>query len=144
MSPALRIQHYVPQFYLRQFAQKKRKNYYIKCFDKTQLKSFVANINRIACEAYFFDPPKSNPSTEKWLARLEKRFAKSYYRLIQHQELKKLATCAILAYSSTLMFVFINMEIIIYPHLLIPFMLIAGLGIIFVAIYLVISNPPTT
>ncbi len=91
MFPAVRIQHYVPQFYLRQFAQKKGKNYYVKCFDKTELRSFVANINRVACEANFFDPPESNHTTERWLARLETRFAKSYHRLIGHQELKRLS-----------------------------------------------------
>ena len=62
----------------------------------------------------------------------------------RHRYYTKKATCAILAYSSTLLFVFINMEIVIYPHLLIPFILFASLGIIFVAIYLLISNPPTT
>ena len=91
MSSTVRIQHYVPQFYLRQFAQKKRKSYYIKCFDKSELKSFPANIRNIAGESYFFDPPGSNQPIEKWLARLERRFAKSYYRLIEHQKLKRLS-----------------------------------------------------
>ncbi len=91
MSSTVRIQHYVPQFYLRQFAQKKRKSYQIKCFDKSDLKSFTANTNKIACESYFFDPPGTNQPIEQWLARLERRFAKSYDRLIEHQKLKRLS-----------------------------------------------------
>ena len=91
MSPAVRIQHYIPQFYLKQFAQKKGRNYYIKCFDKSKLKSFQVNTQKIACESYFFDPPGTNQPIEKWLAEIETRFAKAYYSLIEHQELKRLS-----------------------------------------------------
>jgi hypothetical protein len=66
------------------------------------LKSFTANTNKIACESYFFDPPGSNQPIEKWLARLERRFAKSYDRLIEHQELKRLSTSDRVAISNFL------------------------------------------
>lgn len=102
MSSTVRIQHYVPQFYLRRFAKKKRNSYQIKCFDKSELKSFTVNTNKIACESYFFDPPGSNQPVERWLTRLEKRFAKSYDRLIEHQELEKLSSSDRVAISNFL------------------------------------------
>ena len=100
--PAFRIQHYVPQFCLKQFAEKKGKNYIITSFDKTKLRSFVVNINRIACESYFFDSSESNQQIEKLLTRLEKRFSKSYYRLIQYQELESLSASDRVAISNFL------------------------------------------
>ncbi|MHA1935105.1 MAG: DUF4238 domain-containing protein [Candidatus Thorarchaeota archaeon] len=98
----VRIQHYVPQFYLKQFSQRKRNSYYLKCFDKSELKSFTVNTTKIACESYFFDPPGSNQPVERWLTRLERRFAKSYDRLIEHQELKKLSSSDRVAISNFL------------------------------------------
>ena len=58
----------------------------------------------------------------------------------------KKATCAILAYSSSLLFIFsyLDLDIVIYPYLLIYFILITSFGIIIIAIYFLISNPPTT
>jgi hypothetical protein len=101
-SSTVRIQHYVPQFYLKQFSQRKRNSYYVKCFDKSKLKTFTVNTNKIACESYFFDPPGSNQPVERWLARIERRFAKSYDRLIELQELKRLSTSDRIAISNFL------------------------------------------
>ena len=69
-------------------------------------------------------------------------FFKKWGKARQRYFTKK-AALAILAYSSTLLVILFSMDIVIYPHLFVFFILIAGLGIIFVAIYLVISNPPT-
>ena len=61
----------------------------------------------------------------------------------RYRYFSKKAMCPILAYSSFLLLIFINLDIVINPHLLIPFILIASSGIFFIAIYLVLSNPPT-
>lgn len=78
-------------------------------------------MNRGLKDALFF---------KKWGAARQRYFTKK-------------AALAILAYSSSLLVVLFSLDIVIYPYLLISFILIASLGIIFIAIYIVISNPPT-
>ena len=78
-------------------------------------------MNRGLKDALFF---------KKWGAARQRYFTKK-------------AAVAILAYSSILLVVLFSMDIVIYPQLLITFILIAGFGLVFVVIYLVISNPPT-
>ena len=69
-------QHYVPKFYLKNFAIKKGpKTYMIQCFDKSNNKTFIANINDIAVEKYFYD--KEEPTaTENILSFLERESAR--------------------------------------------------------------------
>ncbi|MDR7665318.1 DUF4238 domain-containing protein [Methanosarcina sp. Z-7115] len=47
--------HYVPQFYLRQFSNKRGKEYYIYTFDKVFKKTFQTNVQNVCCEDYFND-----------------------------------------------------------------------------------------
>lgn len=47
--------HYVPQFYLRQFSNKRGKEYSIYTFDKILKKVFLTNIKKVCCEDYFND-----------------------------------------------------------------------------------------
>ena len=56
-----RRQHYVPRFYLRNFALKKKKGFTIRCFNKEKERSFEQNIVKVGMENYFYDkyaPPK--------------------------------------------------------------------------------------
>lgn len=48
-------QHYVPQFYLRNFASKRKKGYLICCFDKATKKTFKPNIRNVAQQTGFYD-----------------------------------------------------------------------------------------
>ena len=50
-----KVQHYVPQCYLRNFSTKARKGYLVGCFDKSSRKSFRANIKNVASQTKFYD-----------------------------------------------------------------------------------------
>jgi len=50
-----KAQHYVPQFYLRNFAVKRRKQFFICCYDKAAGKTLETNIKNIAQETKFYD-----------------------------------------------------------------------------------------
>lgn len=47
--------HYIPQFYLRQFSNKRGKDYSIYTFGKILKKIFPTNIKNVCCEDYFYD-----------------------------------------------------------------------------------------
>lgn len=74
MSNIVKNQHYVPQFYLNYFANKKRN---IFVYDKFELKSFPSNAKGIASEGYFYDIIKGETQTiEKILnAKYESAFS---------------------------------------------------------------------
>jgi hypothetical protein len=59
--PKVKLQHYVPQFYLKNFASKNKKTYSINCFDKINEKQFTSNVTNIACESYFYDKGNVQP-----------------------------------------------------------------------------------
>ena len=48
-------QHYVPQFYLKQWANNKEQIY---VYDKKQKKSFISNVKNIASSRFFYDFPE--------------------------------------------------------------------------------------
>lgn len=48
-------QHYVPQFYLKQFANFKKKSYYVETYDISQKRSFTTNTENIAAEINYND-----------------------------------------------------------------------------------------
>mgnify|MGYP001417968886 CR=1 FL=1 len=50
-----KAQHYVPQFYLRNFAIKHKKGSLIYCFDKVTRKTFRPNVKNIAHQTGFYD-----------------------------------------------------------------------------------------
>jgi hypothetical protein len=50
-----KAQHYVPQVYLRNFASKRKQEYFTCCFDKTTRKTFKPNIKNIANQTGFYD-----------------------------------------------------------------------------------------
>jgi len=78
-------QHYVPQFYLRNFSIG-RKGVQVYFFDKSKCISNVANIDRVACEKLFYDygAEDRNQIIENELAnRLEPKLKKAYSKLIK-------------------------------------------------------------
>ncbi len=50
-----KAQHYVPQFYLRNFAIKRKKGFFIYCFDKVTRKIFRPNVKNVANQTGFYD-----------------------------------------------------------------------------------------
>lgn len=82
----VRLQHYVPQFYLRNFALKKKKKYLINCFDKIAEKSFTSNVANIACESYFYDKGDFQP-LEKELGTLETKSSKIIRKIVKSKDL---------------------------------------------------------
>jgi len=50
-----RNQHFVPQFYLRRFANARKDQFFTNVFDKVSRKRFGANVRDIASETYFYD-----------------------------------------------------------------------------------------
>lgn len=89
MSTQVKLEHYVPQFYLRNFSIKNNgKNVF--CFDKTNLKKFISSIENIACEKYFYDFPIGDKTVEEKLADVEAIFSSAYEKLVANKDLNKL------------------------------------------------------
>ena len=92
MRNKIKIQHYVPRFYLRNFSVKKGKTYAIFCFDKVEGKIFYTNIERVGAEKYFYDADRdTNQTIEKAFGKVEVRFNEAYSRLIARENLSFLS-----------------------------------------------------
>lgn len=77
----VKLQHYVPQFYLRNFSVKKGKNNSIYCFDKFEDREFRQNVKNIACENYFYED-KGKQDLESDLSILEHDSSKIIRQII--------------------------------------------------------------
>lgn len=82
-------QHYVPQFYLRGFANTKKSEYYLFTYNKENNTIFYTNIKNIARENYFYDIDEAQ-TIEKLFAQYEGLFNKSLKKLIDTEDLSKL------------------------------------------------------
>jgi len=83
----VKIQHYVPRFYLKNFAIEKGGDYWLFCFDKPECRSFRVNIKNVACEKFFYENKQDEQRLEKTLSKLEKDFSKVYYKLTASRSL---------------------------------------------------------
>lgn len=84
-------QHYVPQFYLRNFANPKKGQYYFFVFDIISKKKYSTNIKNAACEHYFYDKHKGvDQFLEKKLSRLENKFRNVNQLILSKKDLNKL------------------------------------------------------
>ncbi len=79
MAAKVKRQHYVPQFYLRRFAEDSQR---LWVFDKPTKRAFKANIRNVASESYFYDFPATSLAenvdpqlVEKELAKIETQFS---------------------------------------------------------------------
>jgi hypothetical protein len=80
----IKIQHYVPRFYLANFSR----DGIINCFDKTTSKQFVENIEQIGCEKYFYDiDGQTEQRVERELAKNEEEFNCVYDKLVSRKSL---------------------------------------------------------
>jgi len=77
----VKIQHYVPRFYLRNFATRRNNEILLYCFDKTDFRSFPTNIKGIGCEKFFYENIETEQTLEKALSKLERDFSKVYAKL---------------------------------------------------------------
>ena len=90
----VKLQHYVPRFYLENFVTniKKSKNQ-IFCFDKISSKTFSSSIKNIACESFFYDLSNDNEqSTEIALSKLENKFSIAIKNLIENPDINLLSS----------------------------------------------------
>jgi hypothetical protein len=84
----IKIQHYVPRFYLRNFSKKDGKQYIVNCFDKIESKQFVENVDQIASEKYFYDIDRETEQlVEKELSKNEEELNCVYNKLISKKSL---------------------------------------------------------
>lgn len=92
MANRVKLQHYVPQFYLKEFSNRRGKKYRINCYDKPSSERFLVNIKGIACEKYFYDlDGETEQAVEKAFSRIEREFNRAYRRLIIKQNLEDLS-----------------------------------------------------
>jgi hypothetical protein len=81
-------QHYVPQFYLKNFAKQINGEYFVNCFDKSNFKEFKVNISDIACEKYFYEISDiADNAFEKVLSDFEGQVVKTYNKIISCKSL---------------------------------------------------------
>ena len=79
-------QHYVPQFYLREFASAEEQ---VWVYDKVTDKAFQTAVRNVAGERYFYDSEEIEALTgdrqlvEKYLSNLEGEFKEKIERLLQ-------------------------------------------------------------
>jgi hypothetical protein len=84
-------QHYVPQHYLKGFANSNKKNYYVCVYNKENGKKFPSNIRDIGHENYFYDISEEQ-NVEKRLSIIESKFSKSLKKLIKIKDLNILTS----------------------------------------------------
>ncbi|MBA7652305.1 hypothetical protein ES703_60135 [subsurface metagenome] len=83
-------QHYVPQFYLKNFAiHKKSGEYSIRCYNKKRDKWYNSNITQVAMERYFYDK-RDPPVIENYFSQLEGQHATVYHKIVDDQTIKNL------------------------------------------------------
>lgn len=92
MTQTVKIQHYVPRLYLRNFSIVHKGESSIFCFDKVKDNVFYVKIRNIASEKYFYDTDKGkNQIIEKMLGKLESMFNAAYVKLLQTEDLSSLS-----------------------------------------------------
>ena len=84
MSTEIRVQHYVPRFYLTNFCSRNKEKKYLYCFDKLELKKLRVGIAHIGCESGFFSVRDSiAQSLEARFGKLESVFSMCYRKLVK-------------------------------------------------------------
>ena len=87
----VKLQHYVPRVYLKNFSKNNGKEYYIYCFDKQNNKSFQTNIKDIAFEKEFYDKISEEQVTEKTLRAIETEVGGVIPKLLKIKDIDKLS-----------------------------------------------------
>jgi hypothetical protein len=90
MENLVRLQHYVPKVYLKNFSKEINGKFFIQCFDKQTSKIFPVNIEKIAYEEEFYDKIDEEQKLERNLRKIETRFGKAINHLISKKDLSGL------------------------------------------------------
>lgn len=93
-STTKKKQHFVPRFYLKNFSNKKKGKqlkHLIWCFNKSDERSFIKNINDVAHENYFYDVIRGGNFIENKLERFENEHKKVLKTLITEKDLSLLS-----------------------------------------------------
>jgi hypothetical protein len=92
MGKKIKLEHYVPRFYLRNFSIQGKEGF-LYCFDKSKSHSFIVNVKNIASETYFYDTRQDvEQKTEKGLGQLEALFEAVITKLISSEDLAALTS----------------------------------------------------
>lgn len=92
MSSRIKIQHYVPRFFLSYFSIGGEGNH-VYCFDKSTLMRFTTNLRNIACESYFYDISEdTDQQVEKMFSRLESLSKVECDKLLVSEDLSSLSS----------------------------------------------------
>lgn len=86
-----KVQHYVPQFLLKQFGTGKKDQLHV--FDKHTLRGFMTNARNVAAESGFYDfsVPQGTYSIEPWLGQIESRAKKILKAVLERDSLANFA-----------------------------------------------------
>jgi hypothetical protein len=87
----VKMQHYVPRVYLKNFSKNNVKECYVYCFDKQNNKSFQTNIKDIAFEKEFYDKISEEQTTEKTLRAIETEVGGVIPKLLKIKDIDKLS-----------------------------------------------------
>jgi len=90
MTRKRKIQHYIPQFYLRAFSRNDKGRSQVFCFDKKTGAKFLAGINRIGAESYFYDVA-GRQKAEEAFSELEGKMSSSYRNLLKSRDVTMLS-----------------------------------------------------
>ena len=85
-------QHYVPIFYLKNFAiRKKSGEFTIRCYNKERDKWYDSSITQVAMERYFYEKSDS-PKIENYFSQLEGQHATVYHKIISESTIEHLTS----------------------------------------------------
>jgi hypothetical protein len=87
----VKLQHYVPRVYLKNFSNFNGKEYYIWVFDKEKEKAFQTNIKYIAFENEFYNKIAEEQIIEKTLRDIEARFDIAVQELISIKDIDRIS-----------------------------------------------------
>ncbi len=86
MATKIKIQHYVPRFYLNGFTIQQTK-VLVYCFDKLESKYFKVNTRNVASESYFYDiPDEVEQRIEKAFSQIESFFVPVYNKIVSTED----------------------------------------------------------
>ena len=92
MNTKVKIQHYVPRFYLNNFVIKPKKHS-VYCYEKTKSKCFEVSTKKIASESYFYDlSNEEEQRIEEALNLIESSFAPVYKKILVNEDLGSLTS----------------------------------------------------
>ena len=90
MENRVRLQHFVPQVYLKYFSDRINDKYYIWCFNKKTEKIFKTNIDNIALQEEFYEGIAEDQILEREFRSIESQYDKAIEKIIRFKDLNKL------------------------------------------------------